>query len=498
MITVEKSEVQACFLCGKSSSSYCQSCGKAGFCSTQHEKLHRPDNFCFPFKVEFKKNKGRVLVATREIQPLELIMWDEAAVAGPRMGGHPVCLNCLKPAKKESVCSKCAWPVCNDDCENGNNHRIECEILSKSTMKFTFENIDVVNEIYRCIAPLRLLLIKEKSPETWERLSYLMDHNIERKQDEEMWSLYQNNVNRVLKSCNNNFDNEEIDRCVGLLWTNSFACASGGGQALFPSFSFASHSCKPNCAHSVFPNKTLALQSKVYIEPGEELTISYISTLQGTLRRKLKLETKWFFNCTCERCLDCSELGSHVSTLLCQVCKQFDAVLLSKDITSLSAMWSCTKCKNEIGPDEINEIESRITTQLQQRENKNVLYCEKILEDAGVFLHRHHYLMLLLKRHLTGLQSKDILNMSEEKLNQMKKFCEEIIETYDVIDPGYYKEKGVVTSVLCEVKKCLIKKYYQAGNYSEEQIKKKVEECSQLFHDYQKCMTVRVKKEVEI
>jgi hypothetical protein len=33
-------------------------------------------------------------------------------------------------------------------------------------------------------------------------------------------------------------------------------------QAIFPTFSFASHSCQPNCAHSVFPNKTLALQAK--------------------------------------------------------------------------------------------------------------------------------------------------------------------------------------------------------------------------------------------
>ena len=41
-----------------------------------------------------------------------------------------------------------------------------------------------------------------------------------------------------------------------------------------------SHSCVPNCAHSVFPNKTLALQAKTKIKAGEEFTISYISTLQ--------------------------------------------------------------------------------------------------------------------------------------------------------------------------------------------------------------------------
>ena len=85
---------------------------------------------------------------------------------------------------------------------------------------------------------------------------------------------------RFLKSTNSNFEDEDIDRAAGLLWTNAFACANGGGQAIFPTFSFMSHSCKSNCAHSVFPNNTLALQAKVKINAGEEFTISYISTLQ--------------------------------------------------------------------------------------------------------------------------------------------------------------------------------------------------------------------------
>jgi len=48
----------------------------------------RPDNFCFPFTVQFRENKGRVLVASRDIEPLELIMWDEAAALGPRKFQH--------------------------------------------------------------------------------------------------------------------------------------------------------------------------------------------------------------------------------------------------------------------------------------------------------------------------------------------------------------------------------------------------------------------------
>ena len=67
-------------------------------------------------------------------------------------------------------------------------------------------------------------------------------------------------MNELLKSADPNLSDEDIDRAVGLLWVNAFACSNGGGQAIFPTFSFMSHSCMPNCAHSVFPNKTLALQ----------------------------------------------------------------------------------------------------------------------------------------------------------------------------------------------------------------------------------------------
>ena len=80
-----------------------------------------------------------------------------------------------------------------------------------------------------------------------------------------------------------------------------------------------SHSCVPNCAHSVFPNKTLALQAKHKIKAGEEFTIAYISPLQGSLKRRNKLHDKWFFDCNCPRCASPTELKSYTSTHLCPV-----------------------------------------------------------------------------------------------------------------------------------------------------------------------------------
>ena len=45
-----------------------------------------------------------------------------------------------------------------------------------------------------------VLQVKEKIPELWERLSYLMDHNEERQQDAELWGTYRDHVNRSARN----------------------------------------------------------------------------------------------------------------------------------------------------------------------------------------------------------------------------------------------------------------------------------------------------------
>lgn len=107
-----------------------------------------------------------------------------------------------------------------------------------------------------------------------------MDHNEDRKKYSEMWTDQQASVNEYLKRCALNFSDEDYDRAVGLLWTNSFACKKSEGQVLFPVFSIISHSCVPNANAVLLNSQQLALEAKMDIQRGEEVTISYISILQ--------------------------------------------------------------------------------------------------------------------------------------------------------------------------------------------------------------------------
>ena len=43
-------------------------------------------------------------------------------------------------------------------------------------------------------------------------------------------------MNELLKSADPDLSDEDIDRAVGLLWVNAFACSNGGGQV--PTFDY--------------------------------------------------------------------------------------------------------------------------------------------------------------------------------------------------------------------------------------------------------------------
>ena len=77
----------------------------------------------------------------------------------------------------------------------------------------------------------------------------------------------------------------------------------------------------------------------------------------------------------------------------------------------------------------------------------------------------------------------------------MKRYCEEVDSVYQIIDPGYQKERGTMLRALCEVAKILAKKYLNAGTETEEQFSVRVKKCIELFQEGQKCMFVRLKKD---
>ena len=60
---------EICFYCRKKATKVCQYCKTTFYCSDEHGKIHRPDDVCFPFKIEYLPHVGNYMVASRDIEP---------------------------------------------------------------------------------------------------------------------------------------------------------------------------------------------------------------------------------------------------------------------------------------------------------------------------------------------------------------------------------------------------------------------------------------------
>ena len=78
----DKIRTASCFLCGrKTNLTKCEKCQMIYSCS-QHFEKHFRGSSCLPVKVSHSSNKGHFLVATRFIEPGEIVLQEIAAVTG--------------------------------------------------------------------------------------------------------------------------------------------------------------------------------------------------------------------------------------------------------------------------------------------------------------------------------------------------------------------------------------------------------------------------------
>lgn len=92
-------------------------------------------DFCFPVRVESSNDVGNYLVASKDIQPLELIILDPVATPqGPLHDdrrGSPVCLGCYEPLERDQLCQRCRLPLCAL-CEGVSHHKdYECRFFTE-------------------------------------------------------------------------------------------------------------------------------------------------------------------------------------------------------------------------------------------------------------------------------------------------------------------------------------------------------------------------------
>jgi len=266
------------------------------------------------------------VVATRDIEPLELIIAEQPAAIGPSQFTTPRCLGCLKPVTGDYFCKSCNFPFCDEKCASACAHVDgECSVFPKFPSKPDFSSN---SPQYECVTPLRLLLHKESNPDVWRHIRLHKDHTEDRRQYNEDAVEREQKVivGLLLEWCmlkDMGYTVEEINMCISILSTHSvkFTPEPGAeGRAMYPTFAFMSHSCDYNARHAIQTDNTMQVFAQKKIKAGQEVTITYTGLLTSLPRRQDKLSSLWFFTCECDRCIDPTELGSHISSVACPAC----------------------------------------------------------------------------------------------------------------------------------------------------------------------------------
>lgn len=229
--------------------------------------------------IKSEENQGRYLVAGADLEDGDIILSEYPVVAGPLYTrSKPVCLACLMIVGENSYrCNKCNFPLCDEKCEEGVLHKEECKIFKNANFSPQIEDWNSFCPIYSCITVLRTLILRDTDPEGWKIVDALMDHDKERtERDSPTWKIHELLVvSFIIKTLGlEQFTHLEIRRVIGILRTNSVKLESrvgfGEGIAIYPTYSFANHSCLCNSHTKKYKDLRLELIAQTSIKQGKK------------------------------------------------------------------------------------------------------------------------------------------------------------------------------------------------------------------------------------
>nr|CAD7407601.1 unnamed protein product [Timema cristinae] len=344
-----------CAKCSKQAKSRCSSCEKVYYCSLEHQQQHWPEHEreCATYKVLVREHVGRYGVASRDLEAGKVVFTESAVAVGPKVDSPPLCLGCYAFVDGSSLCTLCGWPVCGPQCQDSPQHATnECPIFKEAGVKFQ-SDFNIPSPQYECIAPLRALLSRESNLDRWDAEVTVMEAHNSKRRETDVWGVNQvNTVDFLRKQCKlaDRFDEELIHTICGLFEVNAFEIRTAHGsnlRGLYPQTAILSHNCVANTSHTISPGEQfryitvhhvshcvtntnhiicptgefrLTLRTTVPVRSGQELYTSYTHSLEPTLVRRENLSRGKYFDCSCTRCKDPTELGTHLGTLKCNKC----------------------------------------------------------------------------------------------------------------------------------------------------------------------------------
>ncbi|KAL7118032.1 hypothetical protein ACP275_03G110200 [Erythranthe tilingii] len=326
--------------------------------------------------------KGRCIFTTRDFSPGEVIISQSPFVAVPNVyeeSPESKCEWCFSSSNIKA-CSAChaVW-YCSTTCQKSDwkLHRGECKSLSKVEK----ERLKYLTPMIRLMVKLhtRLKLENEKNfPATATDNSKLLEalgshmSDVDQKQVvnyTQMAAL----VNAILQWPASEINIKEIAENFSKLSCNSHTIIDSQllaiGTGLYPVISLTNHSCVPNSV-LLFEGRLAVIRAMEHMPKDTEVLTSYIDTAGSTVTRQKALKEKYFFTCSCPRCIKLGQPDDIRETailegyrckdsccdgfLLCGsdnkgfVCQKCGLVLNNKELSSITNELKCISDKASV------------------------------------------------------------------------------------------------------------------------------------------------------
>jgi len=430
------------------------------FCGELHFSYHKHDtDTCLPWSIFSSPQYGRYLVASRDIQPGELILKEDCICWGPN---HELeecvcveCLNLIPDYEQEKVrwCENCKLPLCLNHCQSHPTHDIECKIVASYRSKENCDNDDFTSW-YSIIEIIRCQHLLKSRKDIKSLLSNLMDHNSERISQPDVYiEPYKETLKKAVDGLQIG-TKEEILQIIGYFDVNSIAVRGRDGpyrgRGLYPVASLMNHSCICN-TRNIITGINLECRACVTIPAGAPITTHYVSPLLDVGTRRSRLREKWFFECNCFRCYDPSENGSYTSGMKCQLC---DDGYCLPDVEN--GWFHCDKCGNSVPEFQAQmmiKMWDPIVQAMGSFESAGIEEKLNLIKQLENTFHPNHSMILELKLSIVNKMCKDkkgVLCTNLEDLDTKIELCVSLLNVLDVVYPGRSKYRGLVLHEIAE------------------------------------------------
>ncbi|XP_053973196.1 SET domain-containing protein SmydA-8-like [Hylaeus volcanicus] len=438
-----------CPICGDSTNATlkCSGCKLQVYCSKDHQRRDWPrhKSVCHAWEIHENPELGRHLLASRDLNPGDVILSESPLVWGPSLHtDQRVCVGCGKQCMSSSArCTICLWPACQMHCPSltdKNRHGLECSLLVKARI------------VPRCdvLLVIRMLILWRKKSKTWTAIEKLLSHEDSRGPGTTAYAEAQDVVRHVKRFLPDSPDgNSIVEKICGLIDVNALETVPPEGSvAIYETACLLEHSCLANTKHTfAFDDKgrpRITVKALCFIKKGDHLSTMYTHALWATMTRRAHLRETKYFSCHCVRCSDPTELGTHLGTL---ICPQDNGLILPKDPLDFESDWGCNSCPGVLTASEVMQFTGKLEEDVDEvmiQAKKNAML--DLLHRLSALLHPGHQQCITV--------SHSLIQMLPANDPKKPELCKRIIETTKLLDP-YGARLALYTAVaLRELSTC--------------------------------------------